>query len=137
VVGDFRAVECWKFGIDGIHVFDFPSRIDERLMGKFHLAPWPERYALAQGFEDSRYREFAERIIFAEHPQGLPEDRRSALAEWCSSRLSTDDETSWMTFTKAAAELESLRGEHTVASPELFGEIEAYLTGFKSEGSAT
>jgi exodeoxyribonuclease-1 len=115
---------------------EFPSRADERLMGRFHQAPWPERYALAQGFEDNRYREFAERIIFAEHPQGLPEDRRSALADWCSSRLSTDDETSWMTFTKAAAKLESLRDEQTVVNPELFGEIETYLAGFKSEGRA-
>jgi hypothetical protein len=45
------------------------SRNDERLMAEFHQAPWRERFGLAQVFEDARYCEFSERIIFAGRPE--------------------------------------------------------------------
>ncbi len=41
----------------------FPSNEDELWMERFHATPWEERYKLIEGFQDSRYRELAERLI--------------------------------------------------------------------------
>jgi exodeoxyribonuclease-1 len=106
----------------------FPSRNDERLMEKFHQAPWPDRYGLAQGFEDARYREFAERIVYAERPDNLPAERRAALDEWCRARLIAEGDVPWLTIGKARAELESLRAKEGAVHPDLLNEIENHLS---------
>jgi exodeoxyribonuclease-1 len=105
----------------------FPSRSDERLMEKFHQAPWPDRYALAQGFEDARYCEFAERVIYAEHPDGLPIERRAALGEWCRERFITEGDVPWMTIAKARKGLDELKNADGEQHADLIAEITDYL----------
>jgi exodeoxyribonuclease-1 len=105
----------------------FPSRADERLMEKFRRAPWPERHALAQGFEDARYRQFAERIVFAERPDVMPAERRAELERWFRERVFSDSDVPWMTLAKAQEELKTLAVDASAADRELLSEIERFL----------
>lgn len=101
----------------------FPSSADRARMERFHSLPWAERYSLAQGFEDSRYREFAERLIHSEWPEGLPGDRRAAMDAWKLSRLSATSDAPWMTTAKARLEIEKIRAEATPDLHDLVREI--------------
>ena len=105
----------------------FPTPADAQLMERFHETPWPERYALSQSLEDARYREFAERIIHAEHPECIPPERRAALDQWCRSRLIADGDVPWMTGAKARAELEELKVSAGEQHAGLMAEIADYL----------
>ena len=106
----------------------FPIRRDEKAMEDFHRAAWPDRYKILNRFYDRKYAELAERIIHAEFPEGLPEERRTALGAWLTDRHATAHDVPWWTIAKAQNELEAIKSE--AASEQdfaLLAEIEAYL----------
>jgi exodeoxyribonuclease-1 len=86
----------------------FPGRADSALMERFHQVSWAERHTLSQAFEDERYRQFAERLIYAEYPDGLPVERRTALDQWRREKVSATNEVPWLTLQKAKLELEKI-----------------------------
>src|SRR5262249_1695807 len=43
-----------------------PTRADEVVMSRFHLAGWPERVPIIGELEDSRYRQFGRRVLATE-----------------------------------------------------------------------
>ena len=89
----------------------FPNRADSNLMEVFHKAPWDERYDIAQRFSDARYREFAERIIYAEASNGLPPERHAALTGWHRERHLSEDDVPWLTIKKAQDELAKIKDQ--------------------------
>jgi exodeoxyribonuclease-1 len=101
----------------------FPSAADTALMEKFHAVPWTERYALSQKFADKRYREFAERLVYAEHPDGLPRERREALDQWRLDRVSAEGDVPWLTLRKAKLELEEIAAKSDEGYRDLISEI--------------
>jgi exodeoxyribonuclease I len=110
----------------------FPSRSDQKLMEDFHRLPWPQRYALLSRFDDRRYEEFGERIIYAEHPEGLPPERLEALKAWHRDRHLTEDDVPWQTIKKARDELQQIKDEIAADQTNetaLIAEIEEYLSG--------
>ncbi len=121
----------WEDGEPSEHIEDhiyagFPDRPDQILMERFHRAPWSDRYELCQKFSDPKYRKFGERLIFAEYPAGLPEEKRLELQRWCEERHLTKEECRWMTRHKAMDEITRLRA--TGADHALLEEISAYFT---------
>ena len=110
----------------------FPSRPDSNLMETFHKVPWDKRYEVAQRFSDARYREFAERIIYAEFPDGLPPERQAALKDWHRERHTTADEVPWLTINKAQEELAAIKDQMVSEQASLMAEIEEYLNGLTS-----
>jgi exodeoxyribonuclease-1 len=101
----------------------FPSNADASLMERFHAAPWADRHGLAQKFEDDRYREFAERLIYAEAPDCLPAERKIAFDDWKATRHSGDEGALWMTVSKARSELEKLKDRVDGLTTPLYAEI--------------
>jgi exodeoxyribonuclease I len=113
----------------------FPSKSDSGLMETFHKAPWHRRYEIAQQFSDSRYQEFAERIIYSEAPDGLPLGRRTALESWHHDRHTTELEVPWLTVKKAQNELTYFKGAMAADEATLLAEIEEYLNGLTASHS--
>jgi len=105
----------------------FPSRADSNLMEAFHKTPWHGRYEIAQSFSDNRYQEFAERLIYAEAPDGLPRERRTALDSWHRERHLTEGDVPWLTIEKAREELAEIKAQIVVDEAGLVAEIEEYL----------
>lgn len=105
----------------------FPSRRDQKVMEDFHRVSWPERYALLQRFDDRRFQEFGERIIYAEFPDGLPLERRIAVASWLRERHITLEDAPWLTIAKAKTDLLKIRADAAVEEAALIEEIEEYL----------
>jgi exonuclease I len=103
----------------------FPSNADASLMEKFHATSWVDRHGLVQKFEDDRYREFAERLIYAEAPDCLPPERKAAFDTWKAARHSGDVDALWMTASKARMELEKLKSRVDESNSALYAEIAA------------
>src|ERR1022692_2704331 len=102
-------------------------------MDKFHRAHWEARFALVERFEDGRFRELAERIIYNECPEVLPADRRAALDAWRRERLTASGETPWLTLTGARAELDKLRASVPVEGVELLDEADRFFNELEAE----
>ena len=114
----------------------FPIPRDRMAMEEFHKRPWAERYALLDRFHDARYREFGERLIFEEFPDGLPTDRRVALANWRRERHMADAGAPWQTITGALADLEGIKSAALAEEAGLIAEIEQYLTELQASLTA-
>jgi exodeoxyribonuclease-1 len=114
----------------------FPIPRDKMAMEAFHKAPWPERYQLLDRFHDPRYREFGERLIYEEYPDGLPAERRAALAAWARQRHAPGEDTPWLTVAKALEELEEIKTEAGPEETALVAEIEEYLAELQARLTA-
>jgi exodeoxyribonuclease-1 len=105
----------------------FPSRRDQKLMEEFHNTSWAARFALLERFEDRRYQEFGERILYAEFPEGLPPERVTTLKSWHHQRHATEEKVPWLTLALAKEELKTIRLEALLEDHPLMDEIEQYL----------
>jgi hypothetical protein len=103
-------------------------------MEQFHRTPWVGRHNLIWGFEDARLRELAEHLIYSEHPEALPADRREALDDWRRQRFLVSGDVPWLTLAKAFGEIEEIRAE---INPVLLAEIEKWFAKIDAELSAT
>jgi len=108
----------------------FPPPQDESLMRHFHSAPWEERPALAQQFEDERYRRLANRLIYFERPDLLDDTFCRAAAKELQKRLlaPTEVQTPWRSIPVAQCEVEKLIASG-IEGDSLIGQLEyaAYL----------
>ena len=84
----------------------FPTNEDELWMERFHSTPWEERSKLIEGFEDSRYRELAERLIFANSPKQLNETSLKKYTSFLRQRL--NDEGPWLNLEKTLEKITNL-----------------------------
>ena len=89
----------------------FPSRIDEQAMLTFQKATWTEREQIMRSFEDVRFSQLAQRIIYVDAPEFLnPADlERCKVA--VNQRLHEDlnDGNLWRTVPAALRELDEVR----------------------------
>ena len=97
----------------------FASREDETLMRKFHASLWPERAALINSFEDARFRQIAQRLVFDNAPHCLNDASLQTMRKAIADRLydDSDEEGLWRTLSDAENDLEDIRsaGDNTLA----------------------
>ena len=106
-------------------------------MQAFHEADWGERAAIADKIADERLKEFAQRLIFFERPDALPEARLAALKKWRAERILTDNEdVPWMTIPKAQREADRLLSDAGEEDAQLLAEVKAFLADLESKVSA-
>lgn len=115
-------------------IFDgFPSRSDSQKMEAFHRGDWAARASLVREFEDPRFRQLAQRLVYCSVPERLTEEERSNILAAISERVLVDhkDDSLWRTLPAACDQLEEVRlsedGE-TVAS-----EISDWLNSLKRQ----
>lgn len=101
---------------------------DEKLMDAFHEAAWPERYAIAEKFQDTRLRTIGRQLIYLERPDLLDKvicrEHDSASAK---RLLGQCEEISWLTLPKALDELEGMLRGTSGSKLELLREHKQYL----------
>jgi exodeoxyribonuclease-1 len=87
-------------------IYDGFANDDEAAMDTFHELEWPKRHAIL--FKDERVKEFGSRLLYFENPDGLEEERRVAMDNWVSERLTAPEDVPWMTIAKAMGEADKL-----------------------------
>lgn len=105
----------------------FPSRNDAQLMEQFHRASHSTKLAICEKFEDSRFKEFGLRLIYADNPDHLPIILREQLTAGLQRRLHQSGKVPWLTHAKAAEEIAELRISDS--NRQLLDEIESYFNG--------
>ena len=99
----------------------FPSSSDQTLIKQFHDVPWEDRLRVAMEMSDYRMRRIAQRLVYFERPETLPEKTRAVLGREIQARLNAhDDVLPWKTIADARKELDELRSE----------DADGNLTGF-------
>lgn len=112
----------------------FPGPDDDARMAAFHNAPWSERLAIVQSFEDERLRWFGLRLMYFEARSVLPAPVRSEVEGRLAAQLMGDG-TGGLTCEQALAETDRLLGEMTT-SDDLLTEYRIYLQGRKTRVEA-
>ena len=112
----------------------FPGENDGRVMREFWSLPWPQRFPLIRKFDDHRFQQLAQRLIFLMAPESLSDADRARVTEGIRDRLLAEhsDKSLWRTIQLAQIEVEELRKSHLdigkldeIAS--WLSNIEAYL----------
>ena len=75
-------------------------------MDKFHSSSWDERSNLIEGFEDSRYRELAERLVCSNSLKKVSDGSRKKYQTFIEQRLL--DKGPWLNLTTAQEKTKSL-----------------------------
>ena len=84
----------------------FPSKEDELWMERFHATPWEDRNKLIEGFEDSRYRELAERLICSNSKNSISKNSLKKYEVFLKQRLS--DKGPWLNISTAKEKIEKM-----------------------------
>ena len=109
----------------------FASSGDQVLMQKFHDVPWEDRLRIAMEMDDLRMKRIAQRLIYFERPEALPEKTREALSKEIQARLNAhDDVLPWRTVADARQELAKIQSEGVDGSLVGFiSNMDAFLAG--------
>ena len=107
----------------------FASSGDQALMQRFHDVPWEDRLGVAMEMADLRMKRIAQRLIYFERPEVLPEKTRVALGHEIQERLNAhDDVLPWRTVADAQQELAKLQSEDDDGSlVEFVSDLEEFL----------
>jgi exodeoxyribonuclease-1 len=107
----------------------FASSGDQALMQRFHDVPWEDRLGVAMEMADLRMRRIAQRLIYFERSEVLPEKTRAALGHQIQERLNAhDDVLPWRTVADAKQELAKLQSEDDDGSlVEFVSDLEEFL----------
>ena len=107
----------------------FASSGDQALMQRFHDVPWEDRLGIAMEMADLRMTRIAQRLIYFERPEVLPEKTRAALGHEIQERLNAhDDVLPWRTVADAQQELAKLQSDDDDGSlVEFVSDLEEFL----------
>ncbi|KCZ83528.1 exodeoxyribonuclease I [Hyphomonas adhaerens MHS-3] len=101
----------------------FASSADAARMNDFHRLDWPGRLDLVRTFEDARFRQIAQRLIFEAAPELFSQEEAGRFTAAISERLhsSHQDPGLWRTIAMARAEISHLpsNGAGSTLSTEL------------------
>jgi exodeoxyribonuclease-1 len=89
---------------------DYMSDEDDALMRQFHQCGWPARVSLPGRFADKRFQRLAQRLIYFERPDLVPESQKVAIDREVERRLmhAVDPSIRWRSIPAALAELQAL-----------------------------
>jgi len=104
----------------------FPSDADDLWMERFHTLPWEERSKVVDGFEDSRYRELAERLLCVNNPESVSNDTLEKYHNFINQRLY--DKGPWQSLEKTLDKIRSLLIDATDEQKEILEKLEENLS---------
>ena len=104
----------------------FPSDADDLWMERFHTLPWEERSKVIDGFEDSRYKELAERLLCVNNPESVSNDTLEKYHNFINQRLY--DKGPWQSLEKTLDKTRSLLIDATGEQKEILEKLEENLS---------
>lgn len=96
----------------------FPSRADGQLLRAFQEGDWPQRMAIIGQLEDVRFKQLGRRIMFADRPELLSDEERTAMEQGVLERWSTAG-APWTTFAKVDEGMEEVRASGLLSDDEI------------------
>jgi exodeoxyribonuclease-1 len=103
----------------------FPSDADNLWMERFHTLPWDERSKILDGFEDSRYKELAERLVCTNNLDSVSGDTLERYRNFVNQRLY--DKGPWPSLEKTLDKTRSMLIDATGEKKEILEKLEKNL----------
>lgn len=103
----------------------FPSDADDLWMERFHTLPWEERSKVLDGFEDSRYKELAERLVCSNNPESVSSQTLEKYHNFINQRLY--DKGPWPSLDKTLDKTRSMLLEATGEKKAILEQLEKSL----------
>ena len=104
----------------------FPSDADDLWMERFHTLPWEERSRVLDGFEDSRYKELAERLVCVNNPESVSSETLERYHNFINQRLY--DKGPWPSLEKTLDKTRSMLLDATGEQKEILEKLEENLS---------
>lgn len=116
----------------------FPSDEDKNLMEKFHKFNWEDRVMLLDKFKDSKYSFLAEKFIFEERPDVLPESILKKVKRGIAERIFSKDKQNWTTLPEFYKSIDDMRSknENDEAKLKLLDEYDAFAQSIEKKYEA-
>jgi len=105
----------------------FPSKEDQEAMDEFHRLDWSKRFPLIRRFDDQRFQQLAQRLIYLTCPASFSKADSMRIRKGIADRLlgAHTDPLLWRTISSARDELERIRPTDSLSMK--IGEIRAWL----------
>jgi len=103
----------------------FPSDADDLWMERFHTLPWEERSKVLDGFEDTRYRELAERLVCVNNPESVSNETLERYHNFLNQRLY--DKGPWTSLEKTLEKTRSMLLDASGEQKEILKKLETSL----------
>ena len=82
---------------------------DQHLFDKWHQADWKTKFSMLSKFNDDRNIIFAQKILFNEAPEVLPEDIYKQIKRKTASRILSSNKEKWFTVYDCYKEIDDIR----------------------------
>jgi exodeoxyribonuclease-1 len=106
-----------------------PSDGDKVWLDEFETGDWLIKKGVKSNFEDPRYKELAERLIYEEAKSTLTKKEQAKLEKSIKRRLTSQEIGKWNTIGKSRIEMAKLREEGVSPEEEkILNSLEHYLT---------
>ena len=90
----------------------FPSNEDQTLMTFFHQFKWVDRVELIDKFKEERFSRLAEKLIYEEKPEILPESIKKRVKRDIAERIFSTDKQTWTTLPEFYRQIDEKRNKH-------------------------
>ena len=91
---------------------NFSPKKDQLLFPEWHTANWQDKLRLIPKFEDTRLHWFAQKMIYQEAPEVLPEDLRKSIKRKIAKRILSKANEKWITIGQLYSEIDMLRDKY-------------------------
>ncbi len=87
----------------------FTSSEDNKILPKFHDAPWDKKLGILDKVKDERLHYFGKRLIYEEKPEILPKSIYNEIHRNLAKRILSTNEEKWNTIPRTYQEIDTLR----------------------------
>ena len=109
----------------------FASNADQLWMERFHSVGWEEKAKLIEGFEDTRFKELAERLVCTNAPQSLPKESKERYEVFLKQRLYSKGP--WLRLENAIAKTNQMMLDATEEDKKILVKLLEHLNLLSSQ----
>ena len=122
---------------DSLYFGGFPDNSEKSKMLQFHKADWEEKFYISNQFKDERNQYFAQRLIYEEAPQILPQIDYEKIHKIIAKQILSTDNEKWNTVPKSYHQLDTLRdkyeNEKNDEKLEFLAELDSFLQNLEKK----
>ena len=91
---------------------NFPKPEDKNLMKTFHQFKWEDRIDIIDKFKEERFSRLAEKLIYEEKPELLPENRFKKVKREIAERIFSTEKQNWTTLPEFYRQIDEKRNKY-------------------------
>ena len=91
---------------------NFPKPEDKNLMKIFHQFNWQDKIDVIDKFKEERFSRLAEKLIYEEKPEVLPESTLKKIKREIAERIFSTEKQNWTTLPEFYRQIDEKRSKY-------------------------